>query len=336
MKSKPVLYATAPPYRGEDPGDYARQVAAVARWSEQAGCGGILVYTDNGLLDPWLCAQIVLQSTFQIAPLVAVQPIYMHPYSVAKMIATLSCLYGRRIDLNLVAGGFKNDLVALGDDTPHDRRYDRMVEFSTIVQRLVAGAGPVSFRGEFYRVQNLTLTPKIPPQLQPRVLASGSSEAGLAAAHAIDALPVQYPAPAAELGEASKSDAGSFGIRVGIVAREVEEDAWSIARKRFPEDRAGQLTHQLAMKVSDSSWHQSLSNLAKQQTERDVYWMVPFDNYKTFCPYLVGTYDRVGLELARYFEKGCSTLILDVPIGSEELEHVTQAIQRGSERAGCA
>ena len=334
MKSSPVLYATAPPYRGEDPGDYARHVAAVARWSELAGCSGILVYTDNSLLDPWLCAQIVLQATHEIAPLVAVQPVYMHPYTAAKMIATLSCLYGRRIDLNLLAGGFKNDLVALGDDTPHDRRYDRMVEFSTIVRRLVAGEGPVGFQGEFYRARNLTLTPKIPGALQPRFLVSGSSPAGLAAARAIDALPVQYPAPAAQLGEARTSDEGPFGIRVGIVAREVEDDAWSVARKRFPEDRAGQLTHQLAMKVSDSSWHRSLSGLARQQAERDAYWMVPFENYKTFCPYLVGTYRRVGLELARYFERGCTTLILDVPIGSEELEHVMRAIHLGSELAG--
>ena len=333
MKSGPVLYATAPPYRGEDPGDYARQVSAVARWSEEAGCSGILVYTDNGLLDPWLCAQIVLQSTRRITPLVAIQPVYMHPYTAAKMISTLSFLYGRRIDLNMVAGGFKNDLIALGDDTPHDRRYDRMIEYTTIVRRLVAGTGPVSFQGEFHGVQNLTLTPKIPPHLQPRVLASGSSEAGLAAARAMDALPVQYPAPAAQLGATSHGDDGAFGIRVGIVAREVEEDAWEVALKRFPEDRAGQLTHQLAMKVSDSSWHQRLSQIAKTQSERDAYWMVPFNNYKTFCPYLVGTYDRVGSELARYFEQGCSTMILDVPVGPEELEHVTRAIRRGAELA---
>ena len=330
---RPILYSTAPPYRGEDPGDYARHVASVARWSEQAGCSGILVYTDNGLLDPWLCAQIVLQSTREIVPLVAVQPFYMHPYSVAKMISTLTFLYGRRIDLNMVAGGFKNDLVALGDDTPHDRRYDRLIEFTTIITRLVAGAGPVTFQGEFFRVQNLTLTPKVPRELQPRVLASGSSEAGLAAARALGALPVHYPAPAAELGETSKREDGTFGIRVGIVARDAEDDAWEIARKRFPEDRAGQLTHQLAMKVSDSSWHHRLSGLAKEQAERDAYWMVPFTNYKTFCPYLVGTYDRVGAELAHYFEKGCSTMILDVPIGAEELEHVTRAIRQGSAQA---
>jgi len=335
---RPVLYSTAPPYRGGDAGDYARHVAAVARWSEQAGCSGILVYTDNGLLDPWLCAQIVLQSTQQLVPLVAVQPFYLHPYSVAKLIATLSFLHGRRIDLNMVAGGFKNDLVALGDETPHDRRYDRLVEFTTIVTRLLAG-GPVTLRGEFYRVQNLTLTPRLPPHLQPRVLASGSSDAGLAAARALGALPVRYPAPAAELGQASRREDGSFGIRVGIVARAADGAAWTVARERFPEDRAGQLTHQLAMKVSDSSWHHRLSGLAQAQSRSggangDTYWMLPFTNYKTFCPYLVGSYDRVGGELARYFETGCSTMILDVPIGTEELEHVTRAIRRGAERAG--
>jgi alkanesulfonate monooxygenase len=302
----------------------------VARWSEEAGCEGILVYTDNSLLDPWLCAQIVIQSTRKLVPLVAVQPIYMHPYGVAKMIATLSYLHGRRIDLNMVAGGFKNDLTALCDATAHDRRYDRLVEYTTIVKRLAAG-GPVTFEGEFHRVVNLTLSPRIPAQLQPRILVSGSSEAGLAAARSLAALPVQYPAPATEPPEARHD--GAFGIRAGIVARDAEGAAWSVATERFPEERQGQLKHQLAMKVSDSSWHQHLSELAKDHVARDAYWMVPFTNYKTFCPYLVGTYERVGSELARYFQQGCSAMILDVPIGTEEFEHVKRAIRRGAELA---
>ena len=219
MSQRPTLYSTAPPYRGEDPGDYARQVASVARWSEQAGCSGILVYTDNSLLDPWLVAQVVLQTTRSLAPLVAIQPVYMHPYSAAKMIATLSLLYGRRVDLNMLAGGFKNDLVALGDDTPHDRRYDRMVEFTEIVKRLCAGQGPVSLTGEFYRVHKLTLKPRVAPQLQPRILASGSSEAGLAAARAIGALPVHYPAPSAQLGATSKREDGTFVYANDAAAR---------------------------------------------------------------------------------------------------------------------
>src|SRR5262249_10895150 len=80
----PVLYSTAPHYTGGDPEAYARHVAAVARWSEAAGCEGILVYTDNSLLDPWLCSQIVIKNTRALVPLVAVQPIYLHPYAVAK------------------------------------------------------------------------------------------------------------------------------------------------------------------------------------------------------------------------------------------------------------
>ena len=68
-------------------------------------------------MDPWLVSQMVVQNTERLCPLVAVQPIYMHPYTVAKMVATLAYLYGRRLYLNMVAGGFKNDLQALDDPT---------------------------------------------------------------------------------------------------------------------------------------------------------------------------------------------------------------------------
>ena len=55
----------------------------------------MLVYTDNGIVDPWLVSQTVIASTTRLAPLVAVQPVYMHPYSVAKMVSTLAYLHGR-------------------------------------------------------------------------------------------------------------------------------------------------------------------------------------------------------------------------------------------------
>jgi alkanesulfonate monooxygenase len=328
-----VLYATIPHYHGQDPEGYLRHVGQVARWSETAGCEGALVYTDNSLLDPWLVAQAVMQATERLVPLVAVQPVYMHPYAVAKKIATLGYLYGRRVDLNMVAGGFKTDLVALCDETPHDRRYDRLVEYTEIVKQLCAG-GPICFEGDFHQVKNLKLSPPLPAELQPRILLSGSSEAGLAAARSLSALPVCYPEPAKDFVAARGAD-GCFGMRVGIVAREEDGPAWEVATTRFPEDRAGQLKHQLAMKVSDSSWHKQLSALAKEHT-RDTYWMVPFTNYKTFCPYLVGSHDCVGSELARYFAQGCSTMILDVPVGTEDMGHVIRTIRRGVELAAAA
>src|SRR5207237_9496798 len=97
------------------PDNYLERVTQVARWSEHAGCTGILIYTDNSLVDPWLVAQKVIESTTLLSPLVAVQPVYMHPFAAAKMVASLGFLHGRRVFLNMVAGGFKNDVTALTD-----------------------------------------------------------------------------------------------------------------------------------------------------------------------------------------------------------------------------
>src|SRR5437879_4367197 len=164
------------------PGNYLQNLVQVARWSEQAGCTGSLIYTDNSLVDPWMVAQIIIQNTCSQCPLVAVQPAYMHPYSVAKMVATLAFLYGRRVYLNMVAGGFKNDLTALNDTTPHDSRYDRLVEYTLIIRRLLEGHSPVTIEGRFYKTTGLTLNPRLARELVPSILVSGSSDAGLAAA----------------------------------------------------------------------------------------------------------------------------------------------------------
>lgn len=330
------LFSTCPPSSGEPAAPtgaegYAEKVAEVARWSEEAGCTGILVYTDNSLLDPWLLSQIIVGNTRALAPLVAVQPVYMHPYTVAKMVTSMAALHGRPVHLNMVSGGFRNDLLALDDATPHDRRYDRLLEYTTIIQRLLDGGGPVSFDGEFYRVERLKLTPPLQPELRGEVFVSGSSDAGMAAARALDALAVKYPRPADEeedFGSLDRSGRGDVrqGIRVGIVARESEEEAWRVAHERFPGDRKGQLTHQLAMKVSDSVWHRQLSEMGERE-ERTPYWLFPFENYKTMCPYLVGSYERVGRELGRYLDLGARAVILDVPPDAEELHHTRRAFE---------
>jgi alkanesulfonate monooxygenase len=306
---------------------YVQRVADVARWSEQAGFKGILVYSDNRLVDPWLVSHIIIQNTARLCPLVAVQPVYVHPYTVAKMVASFGYLHRRRIYLNMVAGGFKNDLVALNDTTPHDKRYDRLIEYTRIIRDLLAGSAPVSHDGDYYTVKNLKLTPPLPADLLPGIFVSGSSDAGLAAARAIGATAVKYPKAPNE--EVAPDEGLGAGVRVGIIVREDGAEAWRIARERFPEDRRGQLTHQLAMKVSDSVWHGQLSELADATASGDSpYWLVPFQNYKTMCPYLVGSYERVGDELARYIAVGYRSFILDIPPTEEELHHTNQAFRR--------
>lgn len=333
---RPVeLFSTCPQSLGFDKASYARQVRKVARWSERCGCRGILVYTDNSLLDPWLVSQIIVESTKRLSPLVAIQPVYMHPYSVAKMVASFGFLYQRRLYLNMVAGGFKNDLVALNDPTPHDKRYVRLIEYTTIIKQLLSSSASVTFHGEFYKIDQLRMIPSLPPELIPEIFVSGSSDAGLEAAKKLGATAVKYPRPASECEPESAGNGLKSGIRVGIIAREIADEAWDIAEQRFPEDRKGELTHQLAMKVSDSLWHKQLSDTAnKTRALRTTYWLRPFEQYKTFCPYLVGGYDSVADELSRYISLGYRTFILDIPPNEEELQHAGAAFDRAIEKIG--
>jgi alkanesulfonate monooxygenase len=312
-------------------GVYLERLIEISKWSDEAGCKGILVFSDNSNLDPWLLSNIIIQHTRALCPLIAVQPVYMHPYWVAKQIATIGHVYGRQIYLNMVAGGFKNDLDALNDHTPHDLRYARLIEYTTIITRLLASPEPVTFEGEFHSVARLKMTPPLPHVLVPGVFVSGSSEAGIAAAKALGATAIKYPKPAGEEDPAS-DNLERPGIRVGIIAREDAAEAWQIARQRFPEDRKGQLTRNLAAKVSDSVWHKELSE-RDASTVNSPYWLVPFHNYKTMCPYLVGSYEQVAGELSRYFNAGYRTVILDIPPSAEELVHTFAAFDRAMQPA---
>src|SRR5262249_48120190 len=139
--------------------------------------------------------------------------------------------------------------------------------------------------------------------------------------------------------EAAERDAVATGVkcgaRVGIIAREDGDEAWRIALERFPIDRRGQVAHQLAMKASDSVWHKQLSALGDHPlSEENPYWLSPMQNYKTFCPYLVGSYSRVAMELGRYISLGFRAFILDIPPSRDELAHIVEVFLRATEPSG--
>jgi alkanesulfonate monooxygenase len=318
------IFTTCPQSKDHAQQEYRNRVIEVSKWSDEAGCTGMLIYADNSIIDPWLVAQIVIRETKQLAPLVAVQPVYMHPYSVAKMVASLGFLYLRPIWLNMIAGGFKNDLIAMGDPTEHDQRYARLIEYCQIIQLLLAG-DKLTYDGAFYQVRGLAMTPPLLPRLAPKVLMSGSSPASRAAAATLDAIAVEYPEPLAA--DQPSEKVSNRGIRVGIIADDDTDKAWQIAHERFPPDRRGQLQHAMAIRASDSSWQRRLGTLA-QEEHQGPYWLWPFKNYSTFCPYLVGDYDTVSQEIARYLNLGYETFILDIPRSQRDLVVAREVFRR--------
>ena len=236
---------------------------------------------------------------------------------------------------HLIIPDRRHDLLALCDDTAHDDRYTRTVEYTAIIQGLLRGE-TVTLDGRWHQVSGLTLTPALPEELMGEVLVSGSSPAGRAAAAELGAVPVRYPQPLDGSEQAEQVEPGS-GVRVGIIARETADEAWQVAHERFPTDREGQVAHRMAMAVSDSHWHQQLSARITTDTslagEPDPYWLGPFQNYQSFCPYLVGSHDTVAAAVAHYLDQGTDLFVLDIPPSAEELEHAGVAFARAQEVA---
>ena len=57
------------------------------------------------------------------------------------------------------------------DTTPHDRRYDRLVEYTTIIRRLwQRGEAAVTLKESSIASAILKLTPPVPPELMPGFL----------------------------------------------------------------------------------------------------------------------------------------------------------------------
>lgn len=330
------IYGTYPALHGVGDGRRRGTVLDAVRWSEAAGIEGLLVFTDNESIDPWAASQFLLERAATLVPLVAVQPLYMHPYTAARMVASLAALYDRRIDLNLVTGGFRPHMWALGCALPHDDRYRRLTEYGTVLLSLLRDGGPVDFRGDYYETVQAALRTPLPQRLQPRVFVAGTSPAAAAVAREFGAVRLVYPlAPREyEVGQ----DLGDCGMRVGIIARERSEDAWRIAYQRYPRDSVTERLRAFERPYLDARWSDALwAATDGEPAGAGAYWPYPFRASKEFCPYLVGSYPEVAQVLARYLDTGIRVLILAQPWEEDDLPHAVEAIrcaQRLSGRAG--
>jgi alkanesulfonate monooxygenase len=315
------LFSTCPPPGGLPARDYLRRVQDIAIWSEEAGYEGMLVSTADGLPDPWLISQTLIEATKRLCPLVAIEPAFMHPYSVAKMVSSIAYLYGRRVYLNMAADG-SEDEAAFNDRA--DERYARLIEYATLTQSLMQSEEPLTFEGRHYCVMNLDFAPALTAGLKPILFVSSASESCIKAARQLGATAIMYPKPPSDHAPVAKN--GTHGIRVGIIAREEDEEALRIARVRFRENCKPPLNSLSTKNVSSASSQQRLSGCPVGADS--LYWLLPSQRGKTLPPYLVGSYDRVADEVARYVDAGYRTFLLDVPSSAEDMRHIGEVFER--------
>ncbi len=315
------LFTVSP--RSTDAAEYWPRIEHMIDLSEAHGYTGMLIFTGNDtLVEPWVAAQRLVERTQRLIPLVAVNPIYAHPFTVAKQIASLAHVYGRPTYLNLVAGAAMSYQAALGDTLDHDARYQRLGEFLAIVKGLLTQAR-YSQEGRHYRVENLQLLPSVPAELQPGLLLSGQSEAALRVAQRCEAVSMQMLPGTLAPGLRP----GVGGIHFGVITRPTEQEAWDAAHALFPRDPEAQAMLELSMGNTDASWKWRMKVAADEgQSAAPGYWLEPFRNFQADCPYFVGSHDQVSALVERLVAGGIDTIILDLPPVEAELANARQAI----------
>jgi len=164
---------------------------------------------------------------------------------------------------------------------------------------------------------------RLDPEVLPRTFVAGSSPAGQRMAAAVADVAITHPEPVAQFADTflGSRKGQRTGIRVGLVARATEEEAWSAARTLYSEDRGARLKTAMRKK-SESEWIRRLAHLATEEGVYDeVYWTGAFRADKGNMPVLVGSYRKVADYLERYLALGVSTVILGGGFGEEDFEH---------------
>lgn len=215
---------------------YLRQVAQAA---DDLGYYGVLLPTGRSCEDSWVIASAIAPHTENLKYLVAARPGLTSVTVAARMAATLDRVSNGRLLINVVTGGDpienKGDGLFLG----HSERYEVTQEFLDIFKRLIAGE-TVNYAGKHITVEDArVLFPATQPGGLPLYF-GGSSPAGIeVAASTVDKY-LTWGEPPADVAEKvkhvravarAKGRELTFGIRLHVIVRETNEEAWRAANK---------------------------------------------------------------------------------------------------------
>jgi alkanesulfonate monooxygenase len=214
--------------------DYLSQVARAA---DACGYYGVLLPTGKSCEDSWVIASAMVPLTRRLRFLVAVRPGLQEPAVAARMAATLDRISDGRLLINVVTGGDPGELRGDGVFLDHSERYAVTDEFLTIWRELMRGE-TVSYKGRHLSIEGGKLLYPPVQQPYPPLYFGGSSEAGLdVAGRHVDYYLTwgEPPEAVAEKFTAARAAAEAhgrtlrFGLRIHLIVRETEAEAWDAA-----------------------------------------------------------------------------------------------------------
>ncbi|WP_375468177.1 FMNH2-dependent alkanesulfonate monooxygenase [uncultured Nostoc sp.] len=224
---------------------YLRQIAQAV---DDLGYTGALLPTGRSCEDAWIVASTLVSLTRQMRFLVAIRPGLVSPGVAARMAATFDRLSGGRLLINVVTGGDPVELAGDGLHLDHDQRYELTDEFLT-VWRAIASGEQVNLQGDYLNIQDgKLLFPPVQKPYPPLWFGGSSAIAQKIAAKHVDVYltwgepPTQVAEKIASARRLALSEGRTlrFGIRLHVIVRETESEAWDAANQliKYVDDEA--------------------------------------------------------------------------------------------------
>ncbi|MEX2247298.1 MAG: LLM class flavin-dependent oxidoreductase [Dehalococcoidia bacterium] len=312
--------------------DYLRQIAQAA---DRLGFAGVLTPTGSQCEDAWLVSAALAGATERLKFIVAFRPGFVLPTLAAQMAATLQRISRGRTLINIVAGGDAAEQRTYGDFLDHDERYARADEFLSILRRAWEGQ-PFSFEGAHYHVEKAGLRKRLGGggggdavdygAERPLIYFGGASEAAEAIAAKHADVYLLWGEPPAWVEErvarmaalaAAQERRLRFGIRLHVIARDREEDAWGEAERLMSSMPQEQIeVAQRRFSKSESVGQQRMTALNNGKLDMEALTVAP--NLWSGIGLvrggagtaLVGSYDQVAERIGEYAQLGLDTFIL--------------------------
>lgn len=209
----------------------------IAQAADELGFHGVLLPTGRSCEDAWMVASSLIPVTTKLKYLVAIRPGIISPTAAARMAATFDRLSDGRLLINVVTGGDPDEAIGDGVFLSHDERYEVTDEFLQVWREAVAGHA-ISLHGKHIRVENAkVLYPSVQKPHPPLYFGGSSKVAYDLAARQVDVYltwgepPQQVEEKIAAVRKLAEEHGRTlrFGIRLHVIVRETEQEAWSAA-----------------------------------------------------------------------------------------------------------
>ncbi|GAB1579234.1 FMNH2-dependent alkanesulfonate monooxygenase [Bordetella petrii] len=218
--------------------DYFRQVAVAA---DTLGYDGVLLPTGRSCEDAWVVASSLIGATRRLKFLVAIRPGVSSPQFAARMAASFDRMSEGRLLINVVTGGDPAELEGDGLFVDHDERYAITAEFLRIWRGILQAShqgGAYSHEGRWQVSRGgKVIYPPVQSPYPPLYFGGSSEAAHELAAEQLDVYLTWGEPPdavAAKLADmraraARRGRTLKFGIRLHVIVRETEQQAWAAA-----------------------------------------------------------------------------------------------------------